>query len=370
MSGVAIAAAAVVGAGATIGGSMIQSSAARQATAGALSQTDLALYNSQKNLEYLQGLITPYIQAGSNALGVVQSRLFSSNERKAQAVSQRASLQSKIEQLSKPTDWATFPLQVGDKASERREMLFRQTESDRLKQLEAAKAELTLFDKQQNELSPLFEAQDKENQARLDRISTSLDQVAKLSNIPSSLADIRAELYNDPVYKFRLSEGERSINRAAAARGTFFSGKAIEELSDFSLALTGEETDKFLGRKVTALNAAVTGLNAELGEQNQSTVSAMQLAQLGLGSIGAITGATTGQSQAAAALGTQAGQTQMQGTLAQGQATAGALNGIASSAGGLAALSMLARPKADVVTQPTGPGPFIPTYQYASPQGQ
>jgi hypothetical protein len=312
-----------------------------------MAQTDLAMQHSQAALEYIKGLISPYITAGANALGVVQSRVFSSSERKAAATAQRSTLQSKIQQLSKPTDWTTFPIQVGEKASERREMLFKQAEADRVRNLEAAQAELALFDKQQGELAPVFEEQDLKNQARLDRINASLDNVAKLSNIPASLADIRGELENDPVYKFRLAEGERAINRAAAAKGIFRSGKAVEEIADFSMALTGEETDKLVNRRVIALQGAIAGLNAELGEQSQSVGQALSIAQLGLGGAGTLAGATMGQAQQQMAGAAQAGQTQMTGTLAAGKAQADALGGVANTAGSLAALTMLSRPKAD-----------------------
>lgn len=366
MSGVAIAigGAALVGAGAGVGGSIIQSSAAKNASAGALSQMDIANWWSQQNLEYIKSLYQPFINVGTSALSVLQGRTYTTTERKVTNAQQRMGLVSKIEQLSKPTDWNTFPIQVGEKASERRAALFTQAESERMQQLDAAKAELALFDKQQGELAPLYAQQDAENQKRLDRISTSLDQIAKLSNIPSSLADIRSELQNDPVYQFRLDEGNRAINRAAAARGTFFSGKAIEELGDFSLALTGEETDKYLQRKLTSLTAATAGLNSMLAEDAQSSGQALSLAQLGLGAVQGTGAAVTGQTQTQATLASQAAQTQMQGTLAQGQAIQQGLGSVANAAGGVAALSLFAKPKADTTS-----ASFVPGQGGTSPQG-
>lgn len=349
MSGVAIAigGAAVIGAGAGIGGSMIAGEAARRATGGALSQLDIATWNAQNNLNTILSLYQPFISAGTNALNVLQSRIMSGSERAASTARERLTLQSKIDQLSKPTDWNSFPILTGEKASERRLTLFTQAEFDRKQKLAQAQSELDLFNKEQGELAGLYEKQDQENQARMTRIQNSLDQVAKLSNIPTSLADIRGELEDDPVYQFRRAEGERSINRAAAARGTFFSGRAIEELSDFSLALTGEETDKYINRKLQALSGAVTGLNAELGEQGQSVSQALSLTQLGLGGAQGAGTAISGESQTQAQLAGGAAQTTAAGEMAKGTALQGGLNSISSTAGSLAALTFLSKGKTD-----------------------
>ena len=45
----------------------------------------------------------------------------------------------------------------------------------------------------------------------------------------------------DPGYAFRQQQGERGINRAAAARGQFFSGRVGQELSDFNSGLASQE---------------------------------------------------------------------------------------------------------------------------------
>jgi hypothetical protein len=356
MSGVAIAigGAAVVGAGAGIGGAMLQSSAAKQAAAGSLSQLDIANWNAQNNLKYLQELYAPFISAGTNALSVLTRRTYTAAERQASTSQQRISLESKIAQLSKPTDWNTFPILVGEKASERRAALFHQTEHDRRQQLAAAQAELETFNKTQSDLAPVYAKMDEENDRRFSRISSSLDTIAKLSDIPSSLADIREELQNDPVYQFRVAEGERALNRAAAAKGTFFSGAAMKQLSDFSLALTGEETDKYINRRLVSLQAAVTGLNAELGEQGQSVNQALSLAQLGLGATQGVGAATTGESQTQAQLAGGAAQTSAQTALAQGAAAQAGLGSISNTAGSLAALTLLTKGKADTSTKPSG----------------
>jgi hypothetical protein len=152
------------------------------------------------------------------------------------------------------------------------------------------------------------------------------------------------------VFNFRMAEGERTLNRAAASRGQYFSGAALSKLADFSLALTGEETDKYISRRVTALNSAVTGLTAELGEQAQSVNQGLSLATLGLNAVQGQAGATTGTTQLQSQLAGSAAQTIGQTELAKGAALSQGLGGISSTVGGLATLAFLTRPKTDNVS--------------------
>lgn len=56
------------------------------------------------------------------------------------------------------------------------------------------------------------------------------------------------EMQEDPGYQFRLGQGEQAINRAAAARGDFFSGRAGKELSRFGQGLAAQEYGAGYGR--------------------------------------------------------------------------------------------------------------------------
>ena len=342
----------LIAGGASAGGGILQSligsSAARKAQGGALGQLDLAQQQLQINLNGIKALYAPFIAAGTNSLGVLQGRIMSATERKVSLGEQRMGLETKIAQLSKPTDWDTFPILTGEMASERRASMFTQTEYNRKQQLKVAQDELAGFQQQQSELAPLYEKQDQENALRMGRITTSLDRIHQLADLPTSLADIRSQLQTDPVYQFRVAEGERSINRAAAARGQYFSGAAMGKLSDFSLALTGEETDKFMNRQMLALQGAIQGLGAELGEQQQGVGQALSLANLGMEGV---------QGTAQAILGTGASQAQLSGkasdiiaqtTMAQGQAQQQGIGSVMSTLGGLSMMSLLAQPKADV----------------------
>jgi hypothetical protein len=54
---------------------------------------------------------------------------------------------------------------------------------------------------------------------------------------PFALTDMIA----DPGYEFRLAEGNKAINNAQAARGNFFSGRALKEATDFGQNLATDE---------------------------------------------------------------------------------------------------------------------------------
>lgn len=342
----------LIAGGASAGGGILQSligsSAARKAQGGALGQLDLAQQQLQINLNGIKALYAPFIAAGTNSLGVLQGRIMSATERKVSLGEQRMGLETKIAQLSKPTDWDTFPILTGEMASERRASMFTQTEYNRKQQLKVAQDELAGFQQQQSELAPLYEKQDQENALRMGRITTSLDRIHQLADLPTSLADIRSQLQTDPVYQFRVAEGERSINRAAAARGQYFSGAAMGKLSDFSLALTGEETDKFMNRQMLALQGAIQGLGAELGEQQQGVGQALSLANLGMEGVQGTSQAILGTGASQAQLSGKASDIIAQTTMAQGQAQQQGIGSVMSTLGGLSMMSLLAQPKADV----------------------
>lgn len=59
----------------------------------------------------------------------------------------------------------------------------------------------------------------------------------------------------DPGYQFRLGEGERATNRAAAVGGSRYSGANLKALQRFSQGLASEEYGNAYGRRFNALNA-------------------------------------------------------------------------------------------------------------------
>lgn len=97
-----------------------------------------------------------------------------------------------------------------------------------------------------------------------------------------TLADFQA----DPGYQFRLSEGEKGINRAAAARGLFNSGPGYKNLLRFNQGLASDEFTNAFNRnrlsKTDKFNrlASIAGIGQTSTEQlgNQSSVLGQSLA--------------------------------------------------------------------------------------------
>lgn len=70
------------------------------------------------------------------------------------------------------------------------------------------------------------------------------------------------EFTESPGYKFRLSEGEKAINRAAASRGMFDGGATMKALTRYGQDYASNEYDNFLNRWYQSLNpmASVAGV--------------------------------------------------------------------------------------------------------------
>lgn len=62
------------------------------------------------------------------------------------------------------------------------------------------------------------------------------------------------EYTESPGYQFRLSEGEKAINRAAAARGGYDSGKTLKALTKYGQDYATQDYDNFLQRWYQSLN--------------------------------------------------------------------------------------------------------------------
>jgi hypothetical protein len=71
---------------------------------------------------------------------------------------------------------------------------------------------------------------------------------------PFALSDYIA----DPGYQFRLEQGNKAINNAQAARGSFFSGRALKEAVDYN---SGAASDEFTGAYNRYNNDYSTGYN-------------------------------------------------------------------------------------------------------------
>lgn len=96
------------------------------------------------------------------------------------------------------------------------------------------------------------------------RAVTSLEQLAALK------APTAADLEFDPGYQFRLSEGQKALERSAAARGTLQGGGTLKALTRYAQGAASQEYanafDRFMkqqeGRRATLSDLAGRGLSA------------------------------------------------------------------------------------------------------------
>lgn len=348
-----------VGAGLNVLGGFMGQDAANSAQGAMMSQIEMAQAASRAAAQNAASMFSPYQLYGSSALSFLQNRLLSGAERQMASISQRNSLEAEIQRLGQETDWNSMPILTGANASERRASMWQQMEMDRKQQLAAAQAKLTAFDKEQSALAPYQAALDAQMDETRGRINNALDLVAQSSNfnLPQSLSQLREDMMNDPVFKFRQETGERAINRAAAARGNFLSGAAIASIGDFNNQLTADETDRYFNRLITEKNAqlqaAVGGLGALTSANQLDVNNLMGLSQLGLNAAQGAANVTMQGNAVNATLSGQAAQGMMQTELAKGQAMQSMMGGLGQMAGQLAGFSLMS----GMMNKPTTTGP-------------
>lgn len=121
----------------------------------------------------------------------------------------------------------------------------------------------------------------------------------------------------DPGYAFRLEEGQKALERSAAARGGLISGSALKDASRFGQGLASQEFQNAFARAQTERANVLNPLLALYGT-GAETAGALSGAAGGMGSsIGGYL-AQSGQAQAAGLTG--AGQAGAQGVLGAGAA--------------------------------------------------
>lgn len=81
----------------------------------------------------------------------------------------------------------------------------------------------------------------KAGELTLERLIKGLEPGGEFSKQFSGVID-------DPGYKFRLNEGQRAVERGAAARGGLFSGASLRDLTEFSQGLASQEYGKAFDR--------------------------------------------------------------------------------------------------------------------------
>lgn len=82
-----------------------------------------------------------------------------------------------------------------------------------------------------------------------------------LSRLRSASQGDFSSFLNSPDYQFRLSEGEKAINRAQAARGNFLSGAGMKELSRYGSNIASGEYGDWWNRQAGLANVGQTATN-------------------------------------------------------------------------------------------------------------
>ena len=136
----------------------------------------------------------------------------------------------------------------------------------------------------------------------------------------------------DPGYAFRLSEGQKALERSAAARGGLISGSALKAATRFGGDLASQEYQNAYGRALTGYNANVarsdTGYNRLAGMAGIGQTTGQQLNAAGANYAGAGSatlgnyGTAMGNSIMGVGNAQAAGQMGMANTLAGGLQTA------------------------------------------------
>lgn len=118
------------------------------------------------------------------------------------------------------------------------------------------------------------------------------------------------DLTQDPGYQFGLTEGEKGLNRSAAARGMYFSPATSKELSTFNQDYAGTKFNDAFSRDqatksqlygflsgTSGAGESAAGQTANLGAQNAATVGNLTTsgaAATAAGGVGVANAATSG----------------------------------------------------------------------------
>jgi hypothetical protein len=102
-------------------------------------------------------------------------------------------------------------------------------------------------------------------------------------NVPGAFKFGAGDYQADPGYAFRLSEGQKALDRSAAARGGLISGGALKAATRFGQDMGSQEYQ-------SAYNRALTGYNTGVASENQ-----LYNRQAGLAGIGQTSANLVGQ---------------------------------------------------------------------------
>jgi hypothetical protein len=138
-------------------------------------------------------------------------------------------------------------------------------------------------------------------------------------NVPGAFKFGAGDYQADPGYAFRLSEGQKALDRQAAARGGLISGGALKAATRFGQDMGSQEYQ-------SAYNRALTGYNTDVARENQ-----LYNRQAGLAGIGQTSTNLVGQ--AGQNYATSAGNLMTSGAAAQAAGQVGQANALTGGLG-------------------------------------
>jgi len=182
-------------------------------------------------------------------------------------------------------------------------------------------AQTEMFNKSIEQFKPFYEA-GKRGVNKLEQAKTG----AQAPILPSTEIPFVFDP-NDKMYKIQQEEGERSINRALAARGMYNSRPGINALADFNRKLIAEETGRQYGRAVDKYGrdytSAIDKFNIENKIAGQEYGKYLDLAKIGTGAAGSMGQSALQTGQGVASQYQSLGNTQANALYRGGQAQAG-----------------------------------------------
>ena len=137
-------------------------------------------------------------------------------------------------------------------------------------------------------------------------------------NVPGAFRFGAGDYQADPGYAFRLSEGQKALDRQAAARGGLISGGALRAAQRYGQEMGSQEFGN-------AYNRALTGYNTDVARENQLYNRQAALAGIGQTATNLVGQAGQNYANAAGNLMTGAGAAQAAGQVGMANALTGGL---------------------------------------------
>ena len=142
-----------------------------------------------------------------------------------------------------------------------------------------------------------------------------LQRTAK--NVPGAFKFGMSDFTADPGYGFRFSEGQKALDRQAAARGGIMSGAALKAATRFGQDMGSQEYGNAYNRALTSYNTGVASEN-QLYNRQAGLAGIGQTATNLIGQAGAANAANVGNAYGAAGQAAASGYMGMANAVGQG----------------------------------------------------